>query len=86
MHATFKNWRQKFADFVPEIELTCGIGVVIALSCTLSVLTNFLDISEHFFSLESSAIVKGHGKRFFTNYNVRSQTNTVAYPLTSLCR
>ncbi|XP_055064017.2 rhomboid domain-containing protein 2 [Misgurnus anguillicaudatus] len=66
MHTTFKNWRQKFADFVPDVELTCGIVAVIALSCILSVLTNFLDISEHFFSLESSAILKGHVYKLFT--------------------
>lgn len=66
MHTSFKNWRQKFAEFVPDVELTCGIVIVVVVSCVLSVLTNHYDVSEHFFSLDSNAVIKGHVYKLFT--------------------
>lgn len=62
MHNTLKNWKQTFAGFAPDLELTCGIVFVIALSCVFSVIPCYSDISEQFFSLESSAVISGHGK------------------------
>ncbi len=62
MQSTLKNWKKTFADFAPDIELTCGVVFVIVLSCVFSAIPYYLDISEHFFSLESSAVISGHGK------------------------
>ncbi|KAI7793727.1 putative rhomboid domain-containing protein 2, partial [Triplophysa rosa] len=63
---TLKNWRQKFADFLPDVELTCGIVVVVVVSCVLSVVTHHFDVSEHFFSLDSNAVIKGHVYKLIT--------------------
>lgn len=62
MHNTLKNWKQTFAGFAPDFELTCGIVFMIVLSCVFSVTPYYLSISEQFFSLESSAVISGHGK------------------------
>lgn len=62
MRNTLKNWKQTFAGFAPDLELTCGIVFVTVLSCVFSVIPYYLDISEQFFSLESSAVISGHGK------------------------
>ncbi|XP_051973095.1 rhomboid domain-containing protein 2-like [Xyrauchen texanus] len=66
MHNTFKNWKHKFADLAPDFDVTCGIAVVIVLSCVLSVLTYYSDISDNFFSLESSDVLGGHVYKLFT--------------------
>ncbi|XP_073686229.1 rhomboid domain-containing protein 2 [Garra rufa] len=68
MHSTLKNWKKTFADFAPVTELTCGVVIVIVLSCVFSVIPYNLDISEHFFSLESSAVISGHVYKLFTYF------------------
>ncbi|KAK9968463.1 hypothetical protein ABG768_002788 [Culter alburnus] len=68
MHNTLKNWKQTFAGFAPDLELTCGIVFVIALSCVFSVIPCYSDISEQFFSLESSAVISGHVYKLFTYF------------------
>lgn len=62
MHNTLKNWKQTFTGFAPDSELTCGIVFVIVLSCVFSFIPYYFDLSDHFFSLESSAVISGHGK------------------------
>ncbi len=66
MHSALKNLKKTFADFAPDIELTCGVVIVIVLACVFSVIPYYFDISEHFFSLESSAVISGHGELFKT--------------------
>lgn len=75
MHS-YKTWRQKFADFVPDVELTCGIVIVVVVSCVLSVVTHQFDVSEHLLSLDSNAVIKGHGKSFLQRVNHK---NTVMF-------
>lgn len=71
---TFKTWRQKFAELVPDVELNCGIVIVVVVSCVLSVLAHHFDVSEHLFSLDSNVVIKGHGKRFYVA-KCKSQTS-----------
>ncbi|KAI2659685.1 Rhomboid domain-containing protein 2 [Labeo rohita] len=68
MNSTLNSWKKTFADYVPDIELTCGVVIVIVLSCVFSVIPYYLNISEHFFSLESSAVTGGHVYKFFTYF------------------
>ncbi|XP_059401097.1 rhomboid domain-containing protein 2-like [Carassius carassius] len=68
MYSTLKNWKKAFADFVPHIELTCAVVTVIVLSCVFSVIPYYFDISAHFFSLESSAVISGHVYKLFTYF------------------
>ncbi|KAL1266425.1 hypothetical protein QQF64_002100 [Cirrhinus molitorella] len=68
MHSTLKNWKKTFADLAPDIELTCGVVIVIVLSCVFSVIPYYLYISEHFFSLESSAVIGGHVYKLLTYF------------------
>jgi len=64
---TLKNLKQTFAGFAPDLELTFGIVFVIVLSCVFSFIPYYYDLSEHFFSLESSAVISGHGKSCLAN-------------------
>lgn len=68
MHNTLKNWKQTFTGFAPDSELTCGIVFVIVLSCVFSFIPYYFDLSDHFFSLESSAVISGHVYKLFTYF------------------
>ncbi|KAG1970289.1 rhomboid domain-containing protein 2 [Pimephales promelas] len=65
---TLKNLKQTFAGFAPDLELTFGIVFVIVLSCVFSFIPYYYDLSEHFFSLESSAVISGHVYKLFTYF------------------
>ncbi|XP_077098408.1 rhomboid domain-containing protein 2 [Siphateles boraxobius] len=65
---TLKNWKQTLAGFAPDSELTCGIVFVIVLSCVFSFIPHYFDLSEHFFTLESNAIISGHVYKLFTYF------------------
>ncbi|XP_043106211.1 rhomboid domain-containing protein 2 [Puntigrus tetrazona] len=68
MYSTSKSWKKTFADFAPDVELTCGVAIVIVLSCVFSAIPYYLAVSEHFFSLESSAVISGHVYKLFTYF------------------
>lgn len=68
MNSALKNWKQTCADLAPGVDLTCGIVFVIVLSCFVSAVPHCLDISGHFFSLESSAVISGHVYQLITYF------------------
>lgn len=58
----FCNALRKISSFVSGFEFTSGVVFVVTLSCVLSVVSNYFNISGHALSLDSSVLLKGHGK------------------------
>ncbi|XP_026862265.2 rhomboid domain-containing protein 2 [Electrophorus electricus] len=66
MRKTFSRGLQKFSNFVSALEFTSGIALVVVVSCALSIVANYLNISPDFLSLESSLLLSGHIHRLLT--------------------
>lgn len=62
MYDKFRNVLWKISSSMSAFEFTSGVVFVVILSCVLSVVTNYFNISEHALSLESSVVLNGHGK------------------------
>ncbi|XP_058268119.1 rhomboid domain-containing protein 2 [Hemibagrus wyckioides] len=66
MRDRFRNVLWKISSFVSAFEFTSGVVFVVTLSCVLSIVTNYCNISEHALSLESSVLLNGHVHRLLT--------------------
>ncbi|TRZ01496.1 hypothetical protein DNTS_025940 [Danionella cerebrum] len=68
MYNIFKTCKQTFVESAPSLEPTLGIVLLVLLSCVFSLVPHYVNISEHYLSLESSAVFRGRVYQLFTYF------------------
>ena len=68
MRASLSKALQSVSRAVSDVEVTGGVVLTVLVSCGLSLVTGYLNISAQSLSLESSLVLSGHGKALLNQH------------------